>query len=170
MTTGAQTGTTDSARHHPRRYSFLDGELDASAAAWGLASVSVVLVGVYFGSGGMRWFDAALSGYLLGVLLSTFAVVYRYKVWLARPPTALLNRRGWQALNRRGRRARNAAALGGLVATNLAGQGFIRRRSTSRSGSGRRALSPDYSREEWRDVVDSCEIKESEGRRPEAYS
>ena len=30
-------------------------------------------------------------------------------------------------------------------------------------------LNPDYSREEWRDVVDSCEIKESEGRRPEAY-
>ena len=112
--------------------SFVDDEIDTRAAAWGFVAVSILLAGVYFGSGGMRWFDAALSGYLLGVLLATFAVVYRYRVWLQRPPTKLLNRRGWQALTRRGKRARNTAALGGLVATNLAGQGFIRRRSTSR--------------------------------------
>lgn len=114
------------------RLAFLDDEVDGSAVGWGLAAVSVLCIGVYFGSGGMRWFDAALSGYLLGVLLATFAVVYRYRVWLQRPPTRVLNRRGWQALTRRGRRARNTADLGALVATNLAGQGFIRRRSLSR--------------------------------------
>ncbi len=115
-----------------RRFSFLDDEVDAASVAWGLGAVSILLVGVYFGSGGLRWFDAALSGYLLGVLLATFAVVYRYRVWLQRPPTKLLNQRGWQALTRRGKRAANTATLSGLVATNLAGQGFIRRRSTSR--------------------------------------
>ncbi len=114
------------------RFSFLDDEDDAASVVWGLAAVSVHLVGVYFGSGGLRWFDAALSGYLLGVLLATFAVVYRYRVWLQRPPTKLLNQRGWQSLTRRGKRARNSAQLGGLLATNIAGQGFIRRRSTSR--------------------------------------
>lgn len=114
------------------RFSFLDDDVDGASVLWGLGAVSLLCIGVYFGSGGMRWFDAALSGYLLGVLLATFAVVYRYRVWLQRPPTRLLNRRGWQALSRRGRRARNTAALGGLVATNLAGQGFIRRRSTTR--------------------------------------
>ncbi len=112
--------------------SFLDDEVDTASVVWGLGAVSILLVGVYFGSGGMRWFDAALSGYLLGVLLATFAVVYRYRVWLQRPPTRLLNRRGWESLTRRGKRASNTAALGGLVATNLAGQDFIRRRSTSR--------------------------------------
>lgn len=116
----------------PMRLGYLDDEVDASAVGWGIAVVSVLCVGVYFGSGGMRWFDAALSGYLLGVLLATFAVVYRYRVWLQRPPTRLLNRRGWQALIRRGRRVRNTVDLGGLAVTNLAGQGFIRRRSVSR--------------------------------------
>jgi hypothetical protein len=116
----------------PTRFSFLDDEVDTASVVWGLVAVSILLVGVYFGSGGMRWFDAALSGYLLGVLLATFAVVYRYRVWLQRPPTKLLNQRGWQALTRRGKRTRNTAALGGLVVTNLAGQGFIRKRSTSR--------------------------------------
>jgi hypothetical protein len=119
-------------RRTPTRFSFLDDEVDAASVVWGLVAVSILLIGVYFGSGGMRWFDAALSGYLLGVLLATFAVVYRYRVWLQRPPTKLLNQRGWQALTRRGKRARNTATLGGLVVTNLAGQGFIRKRSTSR--------------------------------------
>jgi hypothetical protein len=129
------TGTDPSARRPARtraRFTILDDEVDVASVLWGLGAVSVVLVGVYFGSGGMRWFDAALSGYLLGVLLATFAVVYRYRIWLQRPPTRLLNRRGWQALTRRGKRARNTAVLGGLVVTNLAGQSFIRHRSRSR--------------------------------------
>ena len=130
------TSTTDAIDQRPSptptRISFLDDEVDTASVVWGLVAVSVLLIGVYFGSGGMRWFDAALSGYLLGVLLATFAVVYRYRVWLQRPPTKLLNQRGWQALTRRGKRVRNTAQLGGLVATNLAGQGFIRKRSTSR--------------------------------------
>ncbi len=132
----AMTATTDAvpaqSTRTPTRVSVLDDEVDAASVAWGLLAVSILLVGVYFGSGGLRWFDAALSGYLLGVLLATFAVVYRYRVWLQRPPTKLLNQRGWQSLTRRGRRARNTVQLGGLVATNLAGQGFIRKRSTSR--------------------------------------
>ncbi len=128
----ASTDMTSTKQRSARRFSFIDDEVDGTSVLWGLGAVSLLLVGVYFGSGGMRWFDAALSGYLLGVLLATFAVVYRYRVWLQRPPTKLLNQRGWQAITRRGKRASNTAALGGLVATNLAGQGFIRRRSTSR--------------------------------------
>jgi hypothetical protein len=92
----------------------------------------VVLVGVYLGSGGLQWFDAALAGYLVGVVLAVFATVYRYLVWLQRPPTTRLNQRGWQAFRGSGRRARNAVGLVGLVGTNLLAQGFVRRRSTSR--------------------------------------
>jgi hypothetical protein len=106
--------------------------IDGRAAGIGLLAVLVVLVLVYLGSGGLRWFDAALAGYLVGVLLAVFAVVYRYLIWLQRPPTARLNQRGWESFRRRGRVVRNSVGLVGLVSTNLLAQGFIRRRSRAR--------------------------------------
>jgi len=110
----------------------LGAPVDLSAAAWGTAAVVVVLIGVFLGSDGLQWFDAALAGYLIGVLLSVFATVYRYLIWLRRPPTARLNQRGWQSFGASGRRGRNAVGLAGLTVTNLLAQGFIRRRSTVR--------------------------------------
>src|SRR5690606_15306373 len=92
----------------------------------------VALAIAVLGSGNLRWFDAALVGYLFGTLFAIFAVVYRYLIWLRRPPTALLNRRGWESFRSCGRRGRNAAALPGLVMSNLVTQTFIRRRSWAR--------------------------------------
>jgi hypothetical protein len=106
--------------------------IDGRAAGYGAAAVVILLALVYLGSGGLQWFDAALAGYLIGVLLAVFAVVYRYLVWLQRPPTARLNRRGWEAFRRKGRIGHNTVGLAGLVGTNLLAQGFIRHRSTSR--------------------------------------
>jgi hypothetical protein len=106
--------------------------IDRRAATWGLVAVVVTLAIAVIGSGNLRWFDAALVGYLFGTLFAVFGVVYRYLVWLRRPPTARLNRRGWEAFRMRGRRVRNAAVFPGLVASNLLAQTFIRRRSTSR--------------------------------------
>ena len=106
--------------------------IDRRAATWGVIAVLVTLAIAVLGSGNLRWFDAALVGYLFGTLFAVFAVVYRYLVWLRRPPTALLNRRGWEAFRARGKRGRNAAALPGLVVTNLALQSFIRARSRTR--------------------------------------
>jgi len=74
--------------------------VDIRAAAWSTGAVLVVLVGVFLGSGGLQWFDAALAGYLIGVLLGVFATVYRYMIWLQRPPTARLNQRGWESFRR----------------------------------------------------------------------
>ncbi|MFN8102996.1 MAG: MFS transporter [Acidimicrobiia bacterium] len=108
------------------------GSLDRRGVVWGLVAVLIGLAIAVLGSGGLRWFDAALVGYLFGTLFATFGVVYRYLVWLRRPPTARLNRRGWEAFRRRGARGRNLGALPGLVITNLAGQAFIARRSRAR--------------------------------------
>ena len=104
--------------------------LDRAGVTWGLLGVAVTLAISFIGSDGLVWFDAALIGYLFGVIFMVFGVIYRYKVWVQRPPTAMLNRRGWEAFKQR--KGRNAAALPSLVATNLLTQGFIRRRSTAR--------------------------------------
>jgi hypothetical protein len=106
--------------------------IDRRAATGGVVAVVVALAVAVVGSGNLRWFDAALVGYLFGTLFAIFAVVYRYLIWLRRPPTARLNRRGWEAFRRPGRRGRNAVALPGLVVGNLALQSFIRGRSRTR--------------------------------------
>lgn len=106
--------------------------IDRRAATWGVVAVLVALAVAVLGSGNLRWFDAALVGYLFGTLFAIFGVVYRYLVWLRRPPTARLNRRGWEAFRQRGRRGGNVLALPGLVASNLLVQSFIRGRSRTR--------------------------------------
>jgi hypothetical protein len=105
-------------------------QLDRRGLIWGGVGVAILLAITLFGSGGLVWFDAALIGYLFGLIFATFAIVYRNSVWLRRPPTAMLNRRGWDAF--RARRLHNAVALPALVGTNLLAQGFIRRRSQTR--------------------------------------
>jgi nitrate reductase gamma subunit len=106
--------------------------LDRRGLTSGTIAVLVLLVFVYIGSEGLRWFDAALAPYLFGTLLAVFAVVYRYVVWLQRPPTALLNQRGWEAFRRPGRLGRNLVSLAGMTVTNLALQRFIAGRSRMR--------------------------------------
>ena len=97
---------------------------------WGLVAVALVVALTFIGSDRLAWFDAALIGYLFGTVFAVFGVVYRYAVWLRRPSTAMLNRRGWDAF--RQRKGRNLVALPSLVATQLLTQGFIRRRSRAR--------------------------------------
>src|SRR5262245_16410681 len=107
-----------------------ESSLDRGAVGWGLVAVAVALTLVAIGSGGLRWFDAALVGYLFGTLFAIFGTIYRYRVWLRRPPTALLNRRGWEAFRAGG--VRNVFRLVGLVGSNLALQRFIQPRSRLR--------------------------------------
>ena len=106
--------------------------LDRQALALGLVGAAIVLLLSAAGSGWFQWFDTALAGYLFGVLFFVFATVYRYTVWLRRPPTAKLHQRGWEALWQRGRRGRNSRSLIELLVTNLLAQSFIWRRSKVR--------------------------------------
>lgn len=104
--------------------------LDRRGLVWGFIAVALVVALTFFGSGQLVWFDAALVGYLFGTVFAVFGVVYRYAVWLRRPSTAMLNRRGWEAF--RARKVKNAAALPALVGTQLLAQTFILRRSRTR--------------------------------------
>ena len=106
--------------------------IDRRAASWGTVAVLVTLAVAILGSGNLRWFDAALVGYLFGTMFAVFGIVYRYLVWLRRPPTAMLNRRGWEAFRRPGHTGRNLLGLPGLIVSNLLVQSFIRSRSTAR--------------------------------------
>jgi nitrate reductase gamma subunit len=104
--------------------------LDRRGVVWGLVAVAIVVALTFIGSDQLAWFDAALVGYLFGTIFAVFGVTYRYAVWLRRPPTAMLNRRGWDAF--RARKLHNAAALPALVGTQLLAQSFIWKRSTMR--------------------------------------
>jgi hypothetical protein len=106
--------------------------IDRGAATWGVVAVLLAVALALFGSGNLRWFDAALVGYLFGTFFAIFGVVYRYRVWLRRPSTARLNRRGWEAFHRRSTRGGNLMVLPGLVVSNLLVQSFIRGRSRGR--------------------------------------
>ena len=58
--------------------------LDRRGLVWGLVAVAVVLALTFIGSDGLVWFDAALVGYLFGVIFAAFGIAYRYTVWLRR--------------------------------------------------------------------------------------
>ena len=51
---------------------------------------------IVLGSRNLNHFDAALVGYTFATLFATFAITYRYTMWLRRPPTRMYWRRGWQ--------------------------------------------------------------------------
>jgi hypothetical protein len=106
---------------------------DASrAVGWGLG-VSIALGAlVLVGSRNLAHFDAALVSYTFAVLFASFGLTYRYAMWLSRPPTALLWRRGWQAFVRRGWRLRNARSWFARIGWDVLLNRFILRRERLR--------------------------------------
>ncbi|MGZ7033546.1 MAG: MFS transporter, partial [Thermoanaerobaculia bacterium] len=66
------------------------------ALFWGVLFTSVLAILIVSGSRNLAHFDAALVGYTFATLFATFAVTYRYSMWLQRPPTRKYWIRGWQ--------------------------------------------------------------------------
>jgi nitrate reductase gamma subunit len=60
-----------------------------------LATLGLVAA-IYLGSRNLGNFDPALVAYLFACIFACFGVVYRYSVWLQRPPTWRYFARGWQ--------------------------------------------------------------------------
>lgn len=65
------------------------------AAVIATASVAVLLALIYAGSRGLKDFDSALAGYAVATLFAVAAVVYRYTLWITRPPTWRYFKAGW---------------------------------------------------------------------------
>ena len=57
------------------------------AACWGFFAAGILAALIVIGSRNLSHFDAALVGYTFAVLFATFGIVYRYAMWLQRPPT-----------------------------------------------------------------------------------
>jgi hypothetical protein len=64
-------------------------------ATWGTLFTAILAGLIVAGSRNLQHFDAALVGYTFAVLFATFAITYRYSMWLQRPPTRRYWVRGW---------------------------------------------------------------------------
>lgn len=60
-----------------------------------IAMVLVIIL-VFIGSRNLQNFDAALIAYLFGTIFAVFGIMYRYSVWVQRPPTRLYWHRTWK--------------------------------------------------------------------------
>jgi hypothetical protein len=72
--------------------------LNLRALAIATLATLLPIAGVFVGSRNLQNFDAALVPYLFGTLFAAFAIVYRYVVWIQRPPTKRYFKRSFELL------------------------------------------------------------------------
>jgi len=72
--------------------------LNKKAAFIAIIVTLLCVVISFYGSRKLQNFDPALIAYLFGTLFAVFGVIYRYCVWLQRPPTRMYFRRTWQLI------------------------------------------------------------------------
>lgn len=70
--------------------------LNRQALVTALLATCALIGAVFLGSRRLQNFDAALIAYLFGTVFAWFGLVYRYAVWLQRPPTKRYWNRGWR--------------------------------------------------------------------------
>jgi hypothetical protein len=102
------------------------------ALAWGLLFTAILAVLIVFGSRNLAHFDAALVGYTFATLFATFAITYRYSMWLQRPPTRTYWVRGWQLFFTPKYLGRNIGNWFARVINDFALNRFIFRRDPGR--------------------------------------
>jgi len=102
--------------------------LVATIATAGLGLAIIV------GSRNLQNFDAALIGYCFAALFAAFGLVYRYSVWLTKPPTWKYWVRGWQLCFSPSlwKNLRSPRILGGAVLRKIVIQDFVWRRNPER--------------------------------------
>jgi hypothetical protein len=105
------------------------------AALWGVLATALLALAIIVGSRNLAHFDAALVAYTFACLFATFGIVYRYAMWLQRPPTAMYFRRGWRVFLRPRRLLRNAALLLRRLVVEVLFNRFIAARGKKRWGA-----------------------------------
>jgi len=107
--------------------------LNPAAFITATLTTSGLVAAIFLGSRNLGNFDAALVAYLFGCIFACFGVVYRYAVWLQRPPTWKYFSRGWQ-LFFTGRAIVYGWELIKHFAVNFLGQRFIQKRDHALGG------------------------------------
>jgi hypothetical protein len=102
------------------------------AATWAIVATIMLGVLIVVGSRRLDHFDAALVGYTFATLFAMFGIVYRYAMWLRRPPTRMYWRRGWQVGLEPRHAGRHLAELCRRVLLEFGANRFIFRRGALR--------------------------------------
>ncbi len=131
--------------HHARRGAVAGGRGVARAstagrprrfASWpaviAASSAMATIAGIYLGSRGLRDFDSALVGYAAASVFAVAAIVYRYSLWLTRPPTWRYFRAAWAHFLSWSNFRRYTVLIPLALWRDLAAQGFLVRRARAR--------------------------------------
>jgi hypothetical protein len=102
------------------------------AAAIALVAAIVLLALIYVGSRELRDFDSALIGYAVGTVFALAAVVFRYTLWITRPPTWRYFKAGWTNFLSWSNFRRYTVLIPVAWWTDIFGQTFIWKRSRQR--------------------------------------
>jgi hypothetical protein len=105
---------------------------NVKASGYAFLFTGVLVALIVIGSRQLTHFDAALVAYTFAALFAVFGLVYRYAIWLQRPPTAVYWKRGWQVFLQRGHRGRNVNIWVRRVTSEFAANSFIFKRSKLR--------------------------------------
>ncbi len=98
----------------------------------GTITTVLLAIAIAVGSGRFEHFDAALIGYTFASLAAAFGIVYRYTMWLQRPPTAIYWKRGWQLFFQPKRLIPNVIFMIRKLITRIGLNTFIWRRHIAR--------------------------------------
>ncbi len=104
-------------------------QLDRKAALTGIAAALLLIAAIYVGSRGFAHIDPALIAYTSASVFAAFGIVYRYAIWLQKPPTNMYWHRGWQLFFRPKDLPKNVLWLLRLFLNTFVFQTFIEKRS-----------------------------------------
>ncbi|MBN9387473.1 MAG: MFS transporter [Chloroflexi bacterium] len=96
-----------------------------------ITGVVLVLL-IFLGSRGFKDFDSALIGYAVATVVAFCALVYRYTIWITRPPTWRYFKGGWANFLSWKNFRRYLTLVPKAWWTDIFGQTFIWRRSKQR--------------------------------------
>jgi len=102
------------------------------AAALAVVAAAILCLLIYVGSRRLRDFDSALVGYAIATVFATAAIVYRYALWITRPPTWRYFMAGWRNFFSLANFRRYATFIPVTLWKEIFAQTFIAKRSWSR--------------------------------------